>query len=58
MIYAVDNQKRVEAEYNILDYIKGETKKEHLKKWVDDKYPGKWDKFIQILEGNNENKTL
>lgn len=58
MIYAADNQKRVEAEYNILNYIKGETKKEDLKKWVDDKYPGKWDRFIQILEGNNENKNL
>ena len=54
MIYGEENAERVEAEYNILHYIEGETKKEELKKWVDNKYPGKWDALIRILENENE----
>ena len=55
MIYGAENEERVEAEYNILHYIRGETKKEELKKWVDNKYPGKWEKFIRFLEQKGDN---
>ena len=41
MIYGADNSERVNAEYNILHYMKGEMKTSELKKWIDDKYPGK-----------------
>lgn len=50
MIYGADNAERVDAEYNILHYIRGEAEREVLKKWVDEKYPGKWEGFIKALE--------
>lgn len=56
VIYAQKNSERVEAEYNILDYCKGKSGKEDLKKWIDEKYPGKWEKFIKILENPIEDK--
>lgn len=55
IIYGAENKERVEAEYNILHYVKGETEREELKKWVDGKYPGKWDGLIKILD-NSSNK--
>lgn len=57
MIYGADNVERVEAEYNILHYVRGETEREDLKKWVDDKYPGKWDGFIKMLDSSSEEAT-
>ena len=54
MLYASDNAERVEAEYNILHYAKGEKTKEDVKTWVNEKYPGKWEEFINILENENE----
>ena len=52
MIYGADNLERVNAEYNILHYMKGEMKASELKKWIDEKYPGKWEGFIKILEND------
>lgn len=50
MIYAADNADRVEAEYNILDYIRGRKSRDELRAWIDEKYPGEWEEFIKILE--------
>lgn len=50
MIYGADNVERVEAEYNILHYLRGDSGKDDLKKWIEKNYPGKWERFIKILE--------
>lgn len=52
MTYGGKNAERVEAEYNIKSYIKGEKSKADLKAWIDDNYPGKWDNFIKILQAD------
>lgn len=52
MTYGAKNAERVDAEYNIKSYIKGEKSKADLKAWVDDNYPDKWDNFIKILEAD------
>ena len=50
--YGAKNAERVEAEYNIKSYIKGEMSKAGFKDWVNDKYPEKWDNFIKILQAD------
>lgn len=53
MTYGAKNAERVNAEYNIKSYIKGEKSEADFKAWVDNNYPGKWDNFIKILQADN-----
>lgn len=59
MIYGKNNIDRVDAEYHIMHYMSGDISKNDLKEWTDKKHPGKWEGFIKILEGEeNEGKEL
>ena len=49
MIYAQDNQKRVDAEYWIRDYLNGEKTEGELKEWAEKNYPGKGNGLLKIL---------
>ena len=49
LIYGKKNADRVEAEYNIKEFIAGRINQEELKGWVDENYPGSWDDFIKLL---------
>ena len=51
MIYGKHNYDRIEAEYKIQDYLSGDASEKELKEWVDKEYPGKWDVFIKLLNG-------
>lgn len=49
MIYAQDNQKRVDAEYWIRAYLEGSKTANELKKWIERNYSGKEDRLFEIL---------
>lgn len=52
-IYGQENSQRVEAEYKLKGFLDGIITKDELVKWIDDKYPGKSKKVIEILNGKN-----
>ena len=54
IIYEKHNHDRVEAEYKIKEYMSGEITERELKEWTEKEYPGKWNKFIRILNSGRE----
>ena len=48
--YGAKNEARVKTESYIQDYMRGEETEDELKQWIDKRYPGKWDGFINILK--------
>lgn len=54
MLYGKHNYDRVDAEYRIQNYLSGDTSEKELKEWLDEEYPGKWDVFIKLLNGEEE----
>ena len=49
MIYAKDNADRVEAEYEIQQFLAGRQSREDFCDWVNKKYPGKCEGLLKIL---------
>lgn len=56
-LYGQKNHDRVEAEYKIKAYMSGEISDEKFKKWIDEKYPGAWEGFIERLNTAEETES-